>query len=99
LGGEVSHVKVGELTATREPFTLSYEVSKTNFVDWSKKKLELKMPLSIFNPAPISADVDEDPDPADAGSAEPFKLGPPNEQTYSIKLELLPDTRLKFRYQ
>jgi tetratricopeptide (TPR) repeat protein len=88
LGGEVSNVKVSELTATREPFTLSYEVSKPNFVDWSKKKLELKLPLSMLNPAAVSADVDEDPDPADAGSAEPFKLGPLNEQTYRIKLEL-----------
>jgi tetratricopeptide (TPR) repeat protein len=88
LGGEVSNVKVSELTATGEPFTLSYEVSKANFVDWSKKKLELKLPLSLFNPASIGADVGEDPDDADAATPEPFKLGPPNEQTYSIKLEL-----------
>jgi tetratricopeptide (TPR) repeat protein len=88
LGGEVSNVKVSDLTATREPFTLSYEVSKANFVDWSKKKLELKLPLSLFNPASIGADVGEDRDDPDAGSPEPFKLGPPNEQTYNIKLEL-----------
>jgi tetratricopeptide (TPR) repeat protein len=88
LGGEVTNVKVSDLTATREPFTLSYEVSKANFVDWSKKKLELKLPLSMFNLAAISADIEEDPDPADAATAEPLKLGPINERDYSIKLEL-----------
>ena len=88
LGGEVTNVKVSDLTATREPFTLSYEVSKPNFVDWSKKKLELKLPLSVFNLASVSADADEDPDPEDATTAEPLKLGPLNERDYSIKLEL-----------
>ncbi|HWW13016.1 MAG TPA: DUF3857 domain-containing protein [Candidatus Dormibacteraeota bacterium] len=90
LGGEVSNVKVSELTATREPFTLSYEVSKPNFVDWSKKKPEVKLPLSMFNPANIGADVGEDQNDADSTSADPFKLGPPNQQTYSIRLELAP---------
>jgi tetratricopeptide (TPR) repeat protein/transglutaminase-like putative cysteine protease len=88
LGGEVSNVKVSELTATREPFALSYEVSKANFVDWSKKKLELKLPLSFFNPVAVGADVDADSDEAAAGSVEPLKLGPLKEQTYIIKLEL-----------
>ncbi len=88
LGGEVSNVKVSELTATREPFTLSYEVSRANYVDWSKKKLELKLPLSVFNPVAVSADVDEEADEPEGGEAEPFKLGPPNQRTYRIKLEL-----------
>jgi Flp pilus assembly protein TadD len=88
LGGEVTQLEAADPAATRKPFTISYEVSKANFVDWSKKKLELKLPLSVFNPAAVSADVDEDPDDAAGGSGEPFKLGPPNEQTYRIKLEL-----------
>jgi tetratricopeptide (TPR) repeat protein len=90
LGGEVTNVKVSDLTATHEPFTLSYEVSKANFVDWSKKKLELKLPLSMFNLAGVSADADEDLDPADAATLEPIKLGALNQQDYSIKLELAP---------
>jgi hypothetical protein len=90
LGGDVSNVKGSEPTATREPFTISYEVSKANFVDWSKKKVELKLPLSQINPAAVSTDVDEDlEDAADIG-AEPFKIGPPDEHTYRIKLELAP---------
>ena len=60
LGGEVSEVKIADPAATHEPFTLSYAVSKANFVDWSKKTVELKLPLSRFQPAGVSADVDED---------------------------------------
>ena len=88
LGGEVSNVKVTEPTATREPYVLSYDVSKPNFVDWSKKKLELKLPLSQFRPIQVSADVDAETEDADPASAEPFKIGPANEQSYKLKLEL-----------
>jgi tetratricopeptide (TPR) repeat protein len=93
LGGEVSGVKVSDPAATREPFVMSYDVSKANFVDWSKKKVELRLPLSTIAPAAIGKDVgEEDTDAAGAGGEaskpEPFKLGPPNDHTYRIKLEL-----------
>lgn len=88
LGGDVSNIKISETTATREPFTISYDLSKANFVDWSKKKLELKLPLSLFNPVAVSADVDEDSEDEVGTGSEPFKIGPPNEHTYKIKLEL-----------
>ena len=93
LGGEVSGVKVSDPAATREPFVVAYEVSKANFVDWSKKKLELRLPLSTIGLAAIGRDVGEE-DTEDAGEGgeaskpEPFKLGPPNDRTYKIKLEL-----------
>ena len=38
LGGDVSHLIVSDPAATKEPFTLSYDISKPNFLDWSKKK-------------------------------------------------------------
>ena len=88
LGGDVSDVQTSEPSATHEPFTFSYTVSKANFVDWSKKKVDLKLPLSLINPVAVSADVDEEPDEGDAASAEPFKIGAANENTYKIKLEL-----------
>ncbi len=93
LGGEVSEVKVGDPGATREAFVVSYEVSKPNFIDWSKKKLELKLPLSVVVPAGVGSDVgEEDAEEPVAGTEakkpEPFKLGPPNDHTYKIKLEL-----------
>jgi tetratricopeptide (TPR) repeat protein len=81
LGGDVTHLIVGDPAATREPFVLSYDVSRPNFVDWSKKKTQITLPLVQFS-LPDPGDVDSDPD------AEPIKLGPKGEYSYKIKLEL-----------
>jgi len=81
LGGDVTNLKVSDPAATREPFTLSYDVSRVNFLDWSKKKSEIVLPLVQFN----LPDVDTDDTDADA---DPLKLGPKAEYSYNIKLEL-----------
>jgi tetratricopeptide (TPR) repeat protein len=91
LGGEVSNLKVSDPAATREPFTISYDVSKANFVDWSKKQSQLKLPLAHLNIASVSADIEgesESDEDAEVSNSDTFKLGPPNEQTYRLKLEL-----------
>jgi Flp pilus assembly protein TadD len=88
LGGDVSDVKVSDPAATHQPFTLSYAVSKINYVDWSKKKLELSLPLSRFAPVAVSQDVDAEEDDPDPAASEPFKIGVANEHTYRLKLEL-----------
>ena len=90
LGGEIGEFKVTEPTATHEAFVISYDVTKSNFIDWSRKKVELKLPLASFHPAAVSSDVDEDAENVDSTSPEPFKLGPQNEKCYRIKLELAP---------
>ena len=81
LDGEITNLKVGDPAATREPFQFSYEISKANFLDWSKKKSEIELPLSQFS----LADPDEDETSADS---EPIKFGPPGEFSYRVKLEL-----------
>src|SRR5271166_2021657 len=81
IGGDISNLKVSDPAATREPFTLSYDVSRVNYLDWSKKKTEMILPLSSF----ALPDVDENDTDSDA---EPLKLGPKAEYTYKIKLEL-----------
>jgi len=81
LGGDVTNLKVSDPAATTEPFTLSYDVSKPNFLDWSKKKTQIILPLVQFN----LPEVDEDNTDADA---DPLKLGPKAEYSYKIKLEL-----------
>src|SRR4029077_14512957 len=58
-----------------------------------EKKVELKLPLATFNPVAVASDMDEDAESADSASLEPFKLGPPNEKSYRIKLELAPKYR------
>ncbi len=80
LGGEVSHLVVSDPAATREPFTMAYDVSKPNFLDWSKKKTQIVLPLVQFS----LPDVDDDQSDPDA---EPLKLGPKGEYSYKIKLE------------
>jgi Flp pilus assembly protein TadD len=83
LGGDVTNLKVSDPAATREPFTLSYDVSKVNFLDWSKKKADILLPLVQFS----LPDIDEDGTDADS---EPLKLGPKASYAYSIKLDLPP---------
>jgi tetratricopeptide (TPR) repeat protein len=82
MGGDVTNLKISDPAATREPFTMSYDVSKPNFLDWSKKKSDLILPLCQFNLQDFSGDLDDDAD------AEPLKLGPKAEYVYKIKLEL-----------
>src|SRR6266567_4057948 len=81
LGGDITNLKVSDPAATREAFTMSYDVSKTNFLDWSKKKTDIVLPLVQFNLPDVNGD-DTDAD------AEPMKLGPKAEYSYQIKLEL-----------
>ena len=81
LDGDIKDLKVGDPAATREPFQFSYDIAKTNFLDWSKKKSEIDLPLSQFS----LADADEDETGADA---EPIKFGPPGQFTYRVKLVL-----------
>ena len=80
LGKEVSDIQVSDPTATRQPFTLSYHVKKTGYVDPAMKKLNLK--LSIPNVG-LSAASDDDADGSD-----PLELGPPNVHDYHMKLVL-----------
>jgi Flp pilus assembly protein TadD len=89
IGGDIANVKVSDPSDTREPFSISYEVSKENFVDWQKKKVALKLPLSTFRPLAIGADVGEEEEnpTTESSDEENFKLGPPSERTYSLKLE------------
>lgn len=81
LGGDITNLKVSDPAATREPFTMSYDVSKVNFFDWSKRKAEILLPLVQFS----LPEVDEDDTDADS---EPFKLGPKATYSYSISLKL-----------
>jgi Flp pilus assembly protein TadD len=88
IGGDISSLKVTDSSDTHEPFSISYDVSKANFLDWQKKKVELKLPLSVFRPLAIGADVgDDEENPKNESPDENFKLGPPSDRTYSLKLE------------
>ena len=82
IGGEITNLKISDPAATREPFTLAYDVAKPNFLDWSKKKSDITLPLCQFNLADLGNGDDGD------ANAEPLKLGPKAEYVYKIKLQL-----------
>jgi len=94
LGGDVSNVKVSDPAATRQPFTLSYTVSKSGYFDWSRKKLQLRLPLAGMVLATVASDVgeeshDEDSEAgAEPDSSEDFSIGPQHEHVYRLRLEL-----------
>jgi tetratricopeptide (TPR) repeat protein len=81
MGGDVTNLKISDPAATREAFTMTYDVARPNFLDWSKKKSDLILPLCQFN-LPDLSDDDKEAD------AEPLKLGPKAEYVYKIKLEI-----------
>jgi tetratricopeptide (TPR) repeat protein len=86
IGGDVTNLKISDPAATREPFTMSYDVARPNFLDWSKKKSDLMLPLCQFNLPDVG---DDDSNDDDSGpDAEVLKLGPKADYVYKIKLEL-----------
>src|SRR5271154_6539672 len=87
MGGDITNLKVSDPAATREPFTMSYDVARPNFLDWSKKKSDLILPLCQFNLPDLGNSNSNDNDD-DSADAESLKLGPKAEYVYKIKLEL-----------
>ncbi len=84
-GAEITDLKVSDPAATREAFTLDCNISKPNFLDWSKKDSELDLPLSQFNLPDVG---DSDESGTSEPEKEPLKLGPPGEYIYRLKLQL-----------
>ena len=78
IGGEISDWKVTDPAATKQPFEMEYHVEKVNFIDWTKKDVQLKLPLSDFQlPAP--------PD-----DTKEIELGSPMRVEYHLRLEMAP---------
>ncbi|MGH9795728.1 MAG: DUF3857 domain-containing protein [Candidatus Acidiferrales bacterium] len=80
LGGTVTEVNPSDPADTSVPFRLEYRVSITNFLDWSSKQSQLRLPLpSIGMPA---ADADLAPDD------DPIELGTPTDVITRLKLTI-----------
>ena len=85
--GKVTSVTASDPYATREPFTLDYEITMPKFVDWSKK--------SVHIPALLPQIGLPDPPPAKptAGApTSPIQLGTPLEVETHMTLHLPPGT-------
>jgi hypothetical protein len=84
--GTVSRVSTSDPSATKQPFTLDYEITQPKFVDWSKKPVripallpQLGLPDSPAKPKPGSA-------------IAPIELGTPLEVETHMTLHLPPGT-------
>jgi len=84
MGGDVTDLKISDPARhSRALHHVLPDVSKPNFLDWSKKKVQPRSPLCQFNLADIRAyDDDRDAD------SEPLKLGPKADYVYQSSLEL-----------
>jgi hypothetical protein len=84
--GQVTTVTASDPYATKEPFTLEYEIEQPKFVDWSKRTVRIPPLLPQLGL----------PDPAGkpmAGAATaPITLGTPLEVETSMSLRLPPGT-------
>jgi len=76
INGEVSDLNVSDPAQTHEPFQIDYKIEVANYLDWSKKKSDLVLPLSQIS----LADADED-------DTDPIKIGSPIEYSYHLRLE------------
>jgi tetratricopeptide (TPR) repeat protein len=76
LSGEVSELNVSDPAETHESFKFDYKIVAANFLDWSKRKSDLMLPLSQIS----MADADED-------DTDPVKIGSPVEYGYKLRIE------------
>jgi hypothetical protein len=68
--GQIVNVTASDPYATKEPFTVEYEISQPKFVDWSKKTVRIPAVL----PVPGLPDA---PTPAQIEAKKPIELGTP----------------------
>ena len=84
--GRVTSVRASDPSATREPFTLDYEITMPKFVDWSKKPVRIPALLpQIGLPDPPAK-------PSASAAASPIELGTPLEVETHMTLYLPPGT-------
>jgi len=84
--GQVSSVNASDPYATKEPFTLDYEIEQAKFVDWSKKTVRIPALLPQLGlPDPAGK-------PAAGAAAKPIDLGTPLDVQIEMTLQLPPGT-------
>jgi hypothetical protein len=84
--GQVTSVNASDPYATREPFTVDYEITQPKFVDWSKKPL--RMPALL----PQLGLPDPPAKPSPGAATAPIELGTPLEVETKMTLRLPPGT-------
>ena len=86
--GQVASVTVSDPYATKEPFTVDYEIVQPKFVDWSKK------PVRIPALLPQLGLPDPPAKPASGAATSPVELGTPLEVETHMTLHVPPGTTI-----
>jgi hypothetical protein len=86
--GKVTSITASDPYATREPFTVEYELTQPKFVDWSKR------PVRIPALLPQLGLPDPPPNPAPGTATAPIELGTPLEVETRMTLRLPPGTTI-----
>jgi hypothetical protein len=85
--GQVTSVEASDPRATKEPFTVEYELSQPKFVDWSKKPVRIPALLpQIGLPEPPTK-------PTEDAKASDIQLGTPLNVETQLTLHLPPGTK------
>lgn len=80
--GQVTSATASDPAATKEPFTVEYEISQPKFVDWTKK------PVRIPALLPQIGLPDPPPHPAAGAATPPIELGTPLDVETRVTLKL-----------
>jgi hypothetical protein len=83
--GKIENVTASDPYATKDPFTVEYEISQPKFVDWSKKPVRIPAILPLVGL----------PDPPAKSASAPIELGTPLDVTTTVTLHLPPGTTVE----
>jgi hypothetical protein len=86
--GEVNNVVVSDPLATREPFTVEYDIGRPRFANWSKSPARLPIPLPTLG-------LPEAPAKASPSASPAIDLGTPLEVQTQLTLRLPPRTTVR----
>jgi hypothetical protein len=87
--GQVTSVNASDPMATREPFTVEYELSQSKFVDWSKKPVRIPALLPQIGLPEPPTKLTED------GKKSNIELGTPLNVETQLTLHLPPGTKVE----
>ena len=87
--GKVTNVTASDPYATKEPFTVEYEITQPRFVDWSKKPVRIPalLPLLALPELPAKSAADSAP--------SSIQLGTPLDVQTRVTLHVPPDTSIQ----
>src|SRR6185369_1127560 len=80
LSGEVTDIKTTDLTDLSKPFEIEFNVSQSDFLDWSSKKFKVELPFPPLRMPALTG--------RKAGSTKPIELGIPIDISYRLKITL-----------